>query len=64
MFSFVIPTLIAVWRITRADAGKIGTTMLIASAVGGWIAGYLSDRIPRSLMGLGFGVNMPPVPFY
>jgi MFS family permease len=47
MFSFVIPTLIAVWGITRADAGKIGTTMLIASAVGGWIAGYLSDRVGR-----------------
>jgi MFS family permease len=47
MYSFVIPTLIAMWGISRAQAGAIGTTMLMTSAVGGWIAGYLSDRIGR-----------------
>lgn len=45
--SFVIPTLIATWGITRGDAGLIGTVTLLASAVGGWAAGVLSDRIGR-----------------
>src|SRR5258708_38252827 len=45
--SFVIPTLIATWGITRGDAGLIGTVTLLSSAVGGWAAGVLSDRIGR-----------------
>ena len=45
--SFVIPTLIATWGLTKGDAGLIGTTTLLTSAVGGWIAGILSDRIGR-----------------
>ncbi|WP_064575412.1 MFS transporter [Cupriavidus gilardii] len=45
--SFVIPTLIATWGITRGDAGFIGTATLLTSAAGGWIAGILSDRIGR-----------------
>ena len=45
--SFVIPTLIATWGITRGDAGLIGTVTLLTSAVGGWAAGVLSDRIGR-----------------
>ncbi|KOR17572.1 MFS transporter, partial [Burkholderia cenocepacia] len=47
MLSFVIPTLVATWGITLADAGFIGTVTLLASALGGWIAGILSDRIGR-----------------
>lgn len=47
MYSFVMPTLIATWAITRPQAGEIGTVMLMASALGGWVAGYLSDRIGR-----------------
>jgi MFS family permease len=45
--SFVIPTLIATWGISRSDAGLIGTVTLLASAAGGWAAGVLSDRIGR-----------------
>ena len=45
--SFVIPTLIATWGITRGDAGLIGTVTLLSSALGGWVAGILSDRIGR-----------------
>jgi len=45
--SFVIPTLIATWGITRGEAGLIGTVTLLTSAVGGWAAGVLSDRIGR-----------------
>jgi MFS family permease len=45
--SFVIPTLIAVWGIGKGQAGLIGTVTLLASALGGWLAGVLSDRIGR-----------------
>ncbi|MBK4737790.1 MFS transporter [Noviherbaspirillum pedocola] len=45
--SFVIPTLIATWGITKGQAGLIGTVTLLASAAGGWVAGILSDRIGR-----------------
>jgi len=45
--SFVIPTLIATWGISKGDAGLIGTVTLLTSAVGGWLAGILSDRIGR-----------------
>src|SRR5262245_16488360 len=47
LFPLVIPTLIAVWHITSAEAGVLGTTVLIMSALGGWIAGMLADRIGR-----------------
>ena len=45
--SFVIPTLIATWSLSKADAGLIGTVTLLTSAVGGWLAGILSDRFGR-----------------
>ena len=47
MLSFVVPTLIAMWGITTGEAGLIHTSTLIASAIGGWVAGILSDRIGR-----------------
>jgi MFS family permease len=47
LFSFLIPTLIGLWGITRADAGMLGTAALISSAIGGWIGGVLSDRYGR-----------------
>ena len=45
--SFVIPTLIATWGLSKGDAGLIGTVTLLTSAAGGWIAGILSDRMGR-----------------
>jgi MFS family permease len=47
MFSFAIPAIIAAFAITNADAGLIGTATLVSSAIGGWIAGALADRIGR-----------------
>ncbi len=47
VFSFVIPTLLVSWSITKAQAGFIGTATLIVSAVGGTISGILSDRFGR-----------------
>src|SRR5215470_7055777 len=47
MLSFAIPAIIAVFSISNADAGLIGTATLLASAFGGWVAGALSDRFGR-----------------
>src|SRR5689334_20185889 len=49
MYSFAIPALIATWGITRAQAGVLGTAALLASAVGGWLAGWFADRFGRVL---------------
>jgi len=47
IFSFVIPSLLALWHITTADAGVLATVTLVVSALGGWVAGALSDRFGR-----------------
>lgn len=47
VYSFVIPTLLTVWGISKAQAGTLGTVTLLMSAAGGWIAGALSDRYGR-----------------
>ena len=47
MFSFVVPTLIATWGITRGQAGALGTAALLVSAFGGWFAGWFADRYGR-----------------
>lgn len=47
IYSFLIPTLIAAWQMTTAQAGLLGTSALISSSLGGWIAGILCDRIGR-----------------
>ena len=46
-FAFVIPTLLTAWGMTKAQAGIIGTSALVSSAIGGVIAGVLADRIGR-----------------
>jgi MFS family permease len=47
IYSFVIPALIATWGITRYEAGILGSAALLMSAIGGWLGGYLADRIGR-----------------
>ncbi len=47
IFSFVIPSLLALWKITAGEAGELGTITLLVSAFGGWLAGALSDRWGR-----------------
>jgi MFS family permease len=47
MYSFVIPTLIATWGITRGQAGALGTAALLVSALGGWLSGWFADRFGR-----------------
>lgn len=47
LYSFVIPALISIWGITRGQAGTLATAALLVSALGGWLAGWLADRIGR-----------------
>lgn len=47
IYSFVIPALIAAWGLTKADAGILGTTALLFSALGGLVGGALCDRFGR-----------------
>ncbi|HWW49581.1 MAG TPA: MFS transporter [Xanthobacteraceae bacterium] len=49
IYPLVIGTIIALWHVDAGMAGLAGTTTLLASAVGGWLAGYLCDRIGRVL---------------
>jgi MFS family permease len=47
LYSWVVPSLLTLWGLSRAQAGEIGTAALLASALGGWGAGVLADRIGR-----------------
>jgi MFS family permease len=47
IYPLVIGTVIGLWQIDRGTAGLAVTLTLLFSAIGGWGAGYLSDRIGR-----------------
>jgi MFS family permease len=47
IFSFVIPSLLALWGITSGQAGELATITLLVSAFGGWLAGAACDRFGR-----------------
>lgn len=47
IYPLVIGTIIALWKVDPGTAGLAGTVTLLASAIGGWLAGYLCDRIGR-----------------
>jgi MFS family permease len=47
IYSLVIPALVAVWGLSKGQAGALGSSALIISAFGGWFAGMLADRIGR-----------------
>ena len=47
IYPLVIGTIIALWKVDAGSAGLAGTVTLLASAVGGWLGGYLADRIGR-----------------
>ena len=47
IYTFVIPTLLALWSMSKAEAGFIASASLITSAIGGWGAGVLADRFGR-----------------
>lgn len=47
IYPLVIGTIIALWKVDPGMAGFAGTVTLLASALGGWLAGFLADRIGR-----------------
>jgi MFS family permease len=47
IYPFTIASLIGLWGLSKGEAGLIGTATLIASALGGWGAGWLADRFGR-----------------
>jgi MFS family permease len=47
MYPLAIPALIALWGMTKGQAGILATAALIVAAIGGWMAGVLADRIGR-----------------
>jgi MFS family permease len=47
LYAVVMPTLIALWGLSRGQAGTLGTVALLMSAIGGWVAGIMADRIGR-----------------
>ncbi|RXF74329.1 MFS transporter [Hansschlegelia zhihuaiae] len=49
IYPLVIGTITALWHVPPGQAGLAATVTLLASAIGGWGAGYLADRIGRVL---------------
>src|ERR1700731_3729422 len=47
VYSFVLPSLIVLWHISKGQAGLLGTSALLLSSVGGWLAGLAADRFGR-----------------
>jgi len=47
IYPLVIGSIIALWQVDRGTAGLAVTVTLLFSAVGGWLAGYVADRIGR-----------------
>jgi MFS family permease len=47
IYPLVLGVIIKQWSVDPGTAGLAGTVTLLASAVGGWLAGYLADRIGR-----------------
>ncbi|TXM68722.1 MFS transporter [Methylobacterium sp. WL120] len=49
IYPLVIGTIISLWKVDPGTAGLAATVTLLASALGGWIAGFVADRIGRVL---------------
>jgi MFS family permease len=47
VYSFVLPTLITLWHMGKGEAGLLGTSTLLLSSLGGWLAGLAADRYGR-----------------
>src|SRR6476469_6323308 len=47
IYPLVIGTIITLWKVDPGTAGLADTVTLLASAVGGWLGGYVADRIGR-----------------
>lgn len=49
IYPLVLGTIATLWQVDRGTAGLAATLTLLFSAIGGWLAGYMSDRIGRVL---------------
>ncbi len=47
IYSMVIPVLVGISFVTQSEAGYIATSTLLLSAVGGWLAGIVADKVGR-----------------
>jgi MFS family permease len=47
IYPLVIGTIIMMWKVDAAYAGLAGTVTLLSSAIGGWLGGYIADRVGR-----------------
>jgi len=47
IYPLVIGTIMKMWSVQAGPAGLAATLTLLFSAIGGWLAGYVSDRIGR-----------------
>jgi MFS family permease len=47
MYALILPTLLVEWHLSKGQGGTLGTAALLASSLGGAIAGNLADRIGR-----------------
>ena len=47
IYTLVLGTVIALWHVDRGPAGLTVSATLLCSAVGGWVAGYVSDHVGR-----------------
>ena len=47
LYSFIIPALIALWKLSTTEASFLQSVVLAMSSLGGLLAGWLADRIGR-----------------
>ncbi|MBW4657030.1 MAG: MFS transporter [Kaiparowitsia implicata GSE-PSE-MK54-09C] len=47
LYAFVLPILLGVWGLSTTGAGLLASSALLTGAIGGWLAGSLSDRFGR-----------------
>jgi len=47
IYPLVLGTIMAQWQVAAGPAGFAATLTLLSSAIGGWLAGWISDRIGR-----------------
>ena len=48
VYQYLIPVLVVAFGMTLAEAGSIASANYFASAIGGWIGGWLCDRFGRA----------------
>src|SRR5215831_18915316 len=47
IYTLVLGSVISLWNVDRGAAGLTVSATLLCSAVGGWVAGYISDHMGR-----------------